>query len=168
MTIQLNTNRYQTLTPSATLPNGVIVSCPFYIQITSDQAKTLLNAFRSIRTQQAIEDGLIEETITPGGITVKTQQPSRLTQVEQAMGMSEDALRQVLFARGGIQERVLIKLCHLTGIELVSAAQVQQTYELWLNHIFKTTNEDLSTKPADQTSKPTKTRSRKAATSVAK
>ena len=49
--------------------------------------------------------------------------------VEQELGMNEENLRHALFARNGIPERLALKLQAVTGVELVTKEQIEQTFQ---------------------------------------
>ena len=107
----LTRNRYQQVTPTAIYSNGVAVSVPIYIALTRDQNKQLLNAFRA-----AVQE--------------------RGAVVEQELGMNEENLRHALFARNGIPERLALKLQAVTGVELVTKEQIEQTFQEWITHLY--------------------------------
>ena len=133
---QLQTNRYGQTSPTAVLPNGVAVSVPFYISPTTDQLKQLLNAFRFIRDKQLVEMGHTTTRSGNGSISIETFVKPPITPIEQQLGCDEENLRHALFTRNGIQERLLLKLQRLTGIELVSREQVEETYQMWLDNLY--------------------------------
>ena len=112
LTTRLSVNRYRQTTPTAIQPNGVSISCPLYIGPTRDQLKALLNGFR----QALVERGHA---------------------VEEELGMSEENLRQMLFSRNGLPERLILKLQRITGIELVSREQIEATQQAWVDHLFR-------------------------------
>ena len=132
----LQTNRYGQVSPTAVLPNGVAVSVPFYISPTTDQLKQLLNAFRFIRDKQLVEMGHTTTRVGNGSISIETFVKPPITPIEQQLGCDEENLRHALFTRNGIQERLLLKLQRLTGIELVSREQVEETYQMWLDNLY--------------------------------
>ena len=47
------------------------------------------------------------------------------------LGVSEANLRHLLFARNGLPERLLLKLQELTGLEMVSKQQIEETHKLF-------------------------------------
>ena len=49
--------------------------------------------------------------------------------------MSEANLRHLLFARNGLPERLLLKFQELTGFEMVSKQQAEDTYQSWITHL---------------------------------
>ena len=108
----LTRNRYQQVTPTAIHSNGVAVSVPIYIALTRDQNKQLLNAFRT-----AVQE--------------------RGEVVEQELGMNEENLRHALFARNGIPERLALRLQAVTGVELVTKEQIEQTFQEWVAHLYQ-------------------------------
>ena len=84
---------------------------PIYIALTRDQNKQLLNAFRT-----AVQE--------------------RGAVVEQELGMNDENLRHALFARNGIPERLALKLQAVTGVELVTKEQIEQTFQEWITHLY--------------------------------
>ena len=137
MTPSLQINRYGQTSPTCVLPNGVAVSVPFYISPTTDQLKQLLNAFRYIRDEQLMEMGHTNtRAAANGSISIETYVKPPITPIEHQLGCDEENLRHALFTRNGIQERLILKLQRLTGIELVSREQVEETYKLWLDNLY--------------------------------
>ncbi len=51
--------------------------------------------------------------------------------------MNEENLRMLLFGRNGIQERLLVKLQDITGIEVVTRRQIEDTYSNWISYLFE-------------------------------
>ena len=145
MTPSLQINRYGQVSPTAVQSNGVAISVPFYISPTTDQLKQLLNAFRYIVSEQLMEMGhKTEHQAANGSISIETFVKPPITPIEQQLGCDEQNLRHALFTRTGIQERLIIKLQQLTGIELVSREQVEETYKLWLDNLYSYTYTDNS------------------------
>ena len=56
--------------------------------------------------------------------------------VEQELGMNEENLRHALFARNGIPERLALKLQAVTGVELVTKEQIEQTFQERITHLY--------------------------------
>ena len=110
--MELQINRYGETTPTAIQSNGVAISTPIYIQLTKEQNKTILNAIRSAISR----DG---------------------EAVESELGVSESNLRHLLFARNGLPERLLLKLQEVTGLEIVSKQQIEDTYQSWITHLYQ-------------------------------
>ena len=113
----LTKNRYHQLKPTSLQPNGVSVSTPIYIGLTTEQNKMLLNGFR--RALQA-----------------------RGKDVEEELGMNEENLRHALFGRNGVPERLVLKLQRLTGIELITKKQINEAFQAWSDYIFDPLNGD--------------------------
>lgn len=107
----LCTNRYHQVTPTSILPTGVAVSTLIYVAPTRDQLKALLNGFRRAVMERGHE-------------------------VEEELGMTEENLKQVLFSRNGLPERLILKLQRITNIELVSREQIEATQRAWVAHLF--------------------------------
>ena len=110
--MELQVNRYGETTPTAIQSNGVAISTPIYIQLTKEQNKTILNAIRTAISR----DG---------------------EAVEYELGVSEANLRHLLFARNGLPERLLLKLQEVTGLQIVSKQQIEDTYQSWITHLYQ-------------------------------
>ena len=121
----LTTNRYGQVSPTLIQETGVGISCPFYISLTPDQKKSLLNTFRQIKTEQLANINENNPSQKPLG-----------TPIEQALGMNEERLRYTLFSRQGLPERLLIRLQKLTGVVLIRRNEVEETYTKWLDYLF--------------------------------
>jgi hypothetical protein len=143
---RLVTNRYNQLTPTTIQANGCAISTPFYINPTTDQTKQLLNAFRTVKQKELLEAGLNNEpVVTPGGIVVETAKTLPLAPIEQELGMNEDSLRHVLFARQGIPERLVLKLQRLTGVYVITREQIEDTFKQWCDYLYSDSNSDAKT-----------------------
>lgn len=158
-------NRYHQQTPTCITPDGVGISCPVYINLTTDQSKALLNAFRNVVAQQRIEMGYNPKPLSSslGELSVETAVLPPQSQAELELGMSEESLRYALFNKGGIAERIVLKLQELTGVIFVTSAQVAEVQSLWLSHIFN--YEQNGTK--EPSKKSTRNKSPKAKSTVA-
>lgn len=121
----LTTNRYGQVSPTLIQETGVGISCPFYISLTPDQKKSLLNTFRQIKTEQLVNSDENKASQEPLG-----------TPIEKALGMNEESLRYTLFSRQGTPERLFIRLQKLTGVVLISRNEVEETYKQWLDYLF--------------------------------
>ena len=121
----LTTNRYGQVSPTLIQETGVGISCPFYISLTPDQKKSLLNTFRQIKTEQLVNS---DEN--------KASQEPLETPTEKALGMNEESLGCTLFSRQGLPERLFIRLQKLTGVVLISRNEVEETYKQWLDYLF--------------------------------
>ena len=121
----LTTNRYGQVSPTLIQETGVGISCPFYISLTPDQKKSLLNTFRQIKTEQLVNSDENKGSQEPLG-----------TPIEKALGMNEESLRYTLFSRQGLPERLFIRLQKLTGVVLISRNEVEETYKQWLDYLF--------------------------------
>ena len=110
--MELQINRYGETTPTAIQSNGVAISTPIYIQLTKEQNKTILNAIHTAITRDG--DAVVSE-----------------------LGVSEANLRHLLFARNGLPERLLLKLQEVTGLEIVSKQQIEDTYQSWITHLYQ-------------------------------
>ena len=107
----LTVNRYGKVSPTAIQTNGAAVSVPIYIAPTKEQNKALLNALRDIAREG---DNAVEERL----------------------GVNEENLRTLLFGRHGIPERLLVKLQEITGVEVVTRQQIEETYSDWVDYLF--------------------------------
>jgi hypothetical protein len=146
-------------TPTSLQDNGCAISTPFYINPTTDQTKQLLNAFRAVKQKQLLEAGFNNEpVVSPGGLVIQTNTTPPLAPIETEIGMNEESLRHVLFARQGIPERLVLKLQRLTGVYLVTREQIEDTFQQWLNCLYSDSNSDAKT-----TTTPKKQRSTAAA-----
>lgn len=132
---QLIQNRYNQTSPTSIQETGLSISVPIYIQPTTEQNKQLLNAFREVKRQQLLEMGH-QTTRVQGSIVVETAQAEPKTPVELELGMDENNLRYALFNRHGVNERLIIKLQQLTGLELVTKEQIEAVTKAWLHHLF--------------------------------
>lgn len=155
-------NRYQQLTPTAITSDGVGISCPVYINLTTDQSKGLLNAFRNVVAEQRIQMGFNPKPVSSslGELSVETSVLPPQSQAEVELGMSVESLRYALFNKGGIAERIVLKLQELTGLVYVTSDQVSEVQQLWLSHIFN--YEHKGTQAPSKTSKPNKSSKTKA------
>ena len=161
--MELITNRYSQVAPTAILPNGASLSVPVYVSLTTEQSKTILNAVREIIREQRLEMGHNPVRESDYGVTVETAVQLPQTPIEIEIGCDESNLRNQLFARQGISERFIVKLQKLTGLEFFTKEQLEEVQALWSNYLFGT-NEPKTTKRATKTSK---TRTKKPATATA-
>lgn len=140
-------NRYHQYTPTAITSDGVGISCPVYINLTNDQSKALLNEFRNVVARQRIEMGFNPKPVgsSLGELAVETAVLPPQSQAEVDLGMSEESLRYALFNKGGIAERIVLKLQEITGLTFVTSAQVAEVQSLWLSHIFDYENKGITT-----------------------
>ena len=153
MTLELQTNRYDRLTPNATTDDGVTISCPYYITLTPDQKKNILNAFRRVKTKELLEAGFQKTEVRPDSwVTVQDNTAPVMAPCEQTLEMTEDSLRYLLFSRQGLQERLFHKLCNITGLHFVSKEDILEAFRLWVESNY----EQQTTKTADKPSKRTK------------
>ena len=160
--MNLQTNRYNTMVPTAINTLGTAISVPFYIQPTTDQKKALLNAFRVEKQKQLLDMGF-DNTRTEGRIAVVDNTRPPQTQIEADLGMTEENLRLTLFNRQGLQERLVLKLQELTGVEVFTREEVEATFNLWLDHLYE--HYPISA-PSKATPKTTSKRKAKAVSST--
>lgn len=132
---QLIVNRYGVTSPTQILDNGISISCPVYVSITNEIAKTLVNAFRVKKQQELLDKGYVDQ-YQSNSVSVTTNNLPKMTDIETELGMDENTLRTTLFGRSGVPERVLLKVQELCNLQIVSKEQIAQTQELWLNHLF--------------------------------
>ena len=159
--IELHTNRYDRLTPNSTTEDGVTISCPYYITLTADQKKSILNAFRKVKTKELLEAGYKkQQSPNPDSwVVVQDNTTPPMTACESELGMTEDSLRYLLFSRQGLQERLYHKLATITGIQLVSKEDIMEVFRLWVEANYegpttKTTNKTGKRKSKAVTTKP--------------
>lgn len=100
--------------------NGVRISLPCYIDLTTAQRKQLLNGVRDACA--AVQT--TTQSKTASGLTVETP-TSAVNDVESYLGLSLDMLRNALFSRGGLTVDLALKLQSVTGIELVSVKDIK-------------------------------------------
>ena len=134
--MELQINRYGTYVPTAINTSGTAISVPFYVQPTTDQKKALLNGFRVVKQKQLLEMGF-DNTRKEGQMVVVTNNQPPQTQIEVELGMTEENLRLQLFSRTGLQERLVHKLQQLTGVEVFTRKEVEETFKLWLDHLYE-------------------------------
>ena len=136
--MNLITNRYNQKAPTAIAKNGLSISTPIYLGLTSDQAKQMLNAFRSIVADQRRECGYVDTPRSVGQLSVETRTTPPSTPAEDELGMSEESLRFALFGRNGTPERLVLKLCRITGVHLATRTELEQVFSLWLDEWYPT------------------------------
>ena len=144
--MNLITNRYNQKAPTAITKNGLSISTPIYLGLTSDQAKQMLNAFRSIVADQRRECGYVDTPRSVGQLSVETRTTPPSTPAEDELGMSEESLRFALFGRNGTPERLVLKLCRITGVHLATRTELEQVFSLWLDEWYPT-DEQSTTQP---------------------
>ena len=155
MTRKLQRNRSNQTVPTLTLESGLSISTPCYLQLTNQQKKELLNAWRTLNTKQRLELGY-DDTTDLGSIRVTTAQTPPQTELERATGCDEETLRMMLFSRQGIAERLIIKVMLLVGIELFTRQDIEETHKLWLDHLYEDERPSQTTKRAATRTKATK------------
>ena len=161
--MNLQTNRYNTMVPTAINTTGTAISVPFYIQPTTDQKKALLNAFRVEKQKQLLDMGF-DNTRNEGRIVVLDSTKPPQTPIEMELGINEENLRLMLFSRQGIQERLILQIQKATGVTIFTKEEVIETYTLWINHLFD--DDEPRTKATTKASvKGTKARKDKASSS---
>ena len=136
MTLQLQVSRYNVVTPGAINEQGTLISCPVYISPSMDRRKELLNAFRTVKTKQLLEMGYSNQPRQEGRISVHTAVTPPQAPIEVEMGVNEESLRMMLFAKQGLNEKFLLKLQALTGVEVVTREEIETTTQLWINHCY--------------------------------
>ncbi len=156
--MELITNRYNQVTPTGITPTGLSISTPIYINLTTEQGKQLLNALRNVVAKQRIEMGYDNSPKSVGQLSVETKTTPPLTPAEEELGMTEESLRYALFARQGTPERLVLKLCSITGVYFTTRQEIEEVFGLWLDNFFNTN--DKST--AQATSKTSKTKAKRA------
>ena len=157
--MKLITNRYQQQTPTAITAEGVAISTPIYLNLTNDQSKALLNGFRNVVAEQRIAMGFADTTRqTIGELSVDTAQTPPQTQAELELGMAEESLRYALLQKGGVAERLILKLQEITGITYVTSKEVKEVQALWLKQAFSYEDNGIKTpRKTSQKSKLSKT-----------
>lgn len=135
MTLTLQHNRYDTVVPTVITESGCSISVPFYLNPTNDKKKEILNAFRTIKSEQLIKMNYSSDR-SSGSLVVTDNTNPPQTEIEIKLGMNEANLRNLLFSRGGLQERIVIQLQELTGVQIFTKSEVQTAFKLWLDHLF--------------------------------
>ena len=116
--------------------DGVRISTPVYIDISTNQRKELLNGVRNaVQAQPAVTQ---PESYT--GIRVETASSAQ-SDVETYLGVSLDVLRTVIFQRGGLECGLLIRLQEVTGIVFVTDKDIAAAYKQRGNIIKNYTKE---------------------------
>ena len=161
--MKLITNRYNQVTPTGITSNGLSISTPIYINLTTEQGKQLLNAFRTVVANQRRELGYEDKPKSVGQLSVETKTTPPLTQAEKDIGMTEESLRYALFARQGTPERLVLKLCSITGVFFTTRQEIEEVFGLWLDTFFDT-NDKSTAKTTSKTSKAKAKRSPKSST----
>ena len=152
----LTTNRYGVVTPAQIFTNGITVSTPFYINISQDIAKAILNQFR-IKKQKELLDKGYENQYQSNSVSVVTNTMMPMTELETQLGMDENNLRSLLFGRSGIPERVILKLQELLDMEIVTKEQILDTAQQWADHLYGYQNPPSTSKTSKTRKTKTKT-----------
>ena len=160
----LTTNRFNQVTPTHRTESGASISCPFYINLTTDQKKLLLNTFRSIKQRQLAGLGYDNKPRQEGSISVVTAQAVPQAPIEIESGVNEENLRLLLFSRQGVQERLILNLQRICGVEFVTKEQVIHTFQAWTDYLFDYGHQNTEDAPKESISTP-KTAKRKTASS---
>lgn len=98
-----------------TSKNGVRISLPVYIDLTTTQRKDILNAIREVINSKRV----VSTPSTSSGLTVETTTNTE-SDVESYIGMSLDVLRSVIFQRGGIEAGLLLRLQEVAGLSFLT------------------------------------------------
>ena len=106
----------------------------------------MLNAFRSIIAEQRRERRYVDTPRSVGQLSVETRTTPPTTPAEDELGMSEESLRFALFGRNGTPERLVLKLCRITGVHLATRTELEQVFSLWLDEWYPT-DEQSTTQP---------------------
>ena len=138
-------NRYNQVTPTVVTDEGTSISTPFYINPTTDKKKEVLNAFRKIKAKQLIEMGHDTSPVQQGSLSVINNLAAPQSPIEQELGVTEENLRMMIFGRNGINEKLIIQLQNLTGVQLVTRQDAENCFQLWCDHLFPDENNGLTT-----------------------
>ena len=111
--------------------DGVRVSMPVYFDLPNQRRKELLNGVR-----EALSTTHVTETSpsSMSGIRVSSNGVYD-NSIEKYIGMNLDCLRGVLFQRGGLPADLILRLQAVTGLEVVSDADIKKAFD----HRKKTT-----------------------------
>ena len=104
---------------------GSRLSLPIYLDPPMSIRKQVLNAVRE-RVQESRVQAYKPKTM--GGISVTTSDHTDFT-IGNYLGMNVDVLRAVLFQRGGLPIDVLIRLQHISGIELLTDKDIKAAFD---------------------------------------
>ena len=154
--MNLITNRYAQATPTAVTSSGLAISVPVYLNLTEDQNKQMLNAFRELVRKQRIDMGYDDSPKSIGSLMVETKTTPPQTPAEEALGMSVESLRYAIFGKGGTAERLILKLSDLTGVQVVSREEIETVQRLWLDEFYTSTNDRSRTTTTPTSNKGTK------------
>jgi hypothetical protein len=102
-----------------TTESGVRVSNPVYVDLTTTQRKDLLNLIRT-RCYETID---VTQQETQSGIRTVSS-ANRQGEIEGYLGMSLDVLRTVIFARGGLEVSLLLRLQSVAGFEVITTKEL--------------------------------------------
>lgn len=97
---------------------GVRVSLPIYIDVSTSDRKVFLNAVREIANSS-----VTKEVPSVSGLRV-TSSSNTEASVEEFLGMTLENLRNSLFVRGGLPIDLVLKLQAVTGIVLVDLKDI--------------------------------------------
>ena len=93
--------------------NGVRISLPCYVDLTTSQRKMLLNGVR-----EAVNSTQTSSPPSMSGISVETYSRG-MSDAEACIGMNMDVLRGVIFQRGGLEVSLVLRLQEVTGLKFV-------------------------------------------------
>ena len=164
--MNLITNRYNQKSPTVITSNGLSISTPIYLGLTNDQAKQILNAFRSIVAKQRRELGYVDTPRSVGQLSVETKTTPPTTPAEDELGMSEESLRFALFGRNGTPERLVLKLCRITCVHLTTRTELEQVFSLWLDEWYPTDEQSTTQQTCKPSQEAQSTRATKAKASA--
>lgn len=125
---------------------GARLSLPIYLDPPMVIRKQVLNAVREA-IQQSRNSSYTPKTL--GGISVSTSDHTNFD-IENYLGMNVEVLRAVLFQRGGLPIDVLIRLQHISGIELLTEKDIKAAFDTRK----KATLSYLSTNPYEESKQP--------------
>lgn len=106
-----------------TTDDGVRFCLPLYLDPPNNIRKEILQAFRERLNNEAHHN----DTNTKSGIGVTTYTFG--SAAETYVGMNLSVLRGVLFQRGGLPMDLLFRLQHVTGVEVISQADLTKFFD---------------------------------------
>lgn len=103
--------------------NGARISTPIYYDASPTQLKELYNKVRTVASTP------ISNTVkSVSGISVDNYGSSQL-RVEQHLGCNLEILRGILFARGGVNIDLILKIQQVIGEEVVSVKELEAAFK---------------------------------------
>ena len=106
------------------MKEGVRICSPLYIDIPTATRKLLFNGVRT--ACQTTRNAPIQPD-TASGIQV-IESSAAQAEVETYLGMTVDNLRNVMFARGGLNLDLVLRLQNVSGIEVITEKDIATAF----------------------------------------